>query len=222
MQRKSSSHVSNRQIVHELREGNRVGYKHLSERFHRGLLHEAVSVYKIDRADAEEIVNDVLLLVASRIVGFEFKRSDNDFRSWIVTILRNRIRDHLRKTSPTQYLKSSIDDAVIPDYSFLRDHDSEATVSILRGLKGQDQEAEIPRAGHRDLLNLREVLESMLPWEQVLLRCRAVEIPYEEIARYTGKSARVLKVYHSRVQRKLRKEIEKRYPRTVLTQNTNK
>lgn len=212
MPRKSTLTVSNRQIVNELREGNRLGYKHLTERYHRRLLHEAVSVYKVEQADAEEIVNDVLLLVVSRILGFEFKRSDGDFRSWVVTILRNRVRDHLRKNASSQYRKASLDDEVIPDYTFIRDNDNEATVSILRGLKGQPPEAENPKSERRDLNQLLEILEAMPVWEQVLLRCRALEIPYEEIAIYTGKSAQTLKVYHSRAQSKLKKEMERRYP----------
>jgi hypothetical protein len=59
-------------------------------------------------------------------------------------------------------------------------------------------------------------------WEQVLLRCRALEIPYEEIATYTGKTARVLKVYHARVQKKLRREIEKHYPHFLAGQKRKK
>jgi hypothetical protein len=47
-----------------------------------------------------------------------------------------------------------------------------------------------------------EVLEAMQPWERVLLRCRALEVPYSDIARYTDKTADQLKVYHPRVKKR--------------------
>jgi len=215
--------VSNRQIVRELREGTRIGYKHLSERYHTRLLHEAVNMYRIDHADAEEIVSDVLLLVSSRIVGFEFKNSDNDFRSWVMTILRNRVRDHLRRSSSSRYSKTSLDDETLRDDSFSLLHDNGATVSILRGLQCQNQEGDQSGVGeHENILQLKEILEAMPIWEQVLLRCRALEIPYEEIAIYTGKPAAVLKVYHSRVQKKLRREIERRFPHFLTNRRAGK
>jgi RNA polymerase sigma factor (sigma-70 family) len=116
MKTKASFPLSNRQIVGELREGSRIGYKHLADRYHKRLLHEAVSTYRIDRADAEEIVNDVLFHVASRIVAFEFKKADGDFRSWILTILRNRVRDYLRRSSLIRHMRASLDDEVIGHY----------------------------------------------------------------------------------------------------------
>ncbi len=222
MKAKPSPAVSNRQIVRELKEGTRIGYKHLTEIYRTRLLHEAVNAYRIDCADAEEIVNDVLLLVSSRIVGFEFKNSDSDFRSWVLTILRNRVRDHLRRSSASRYEKTSLDDAIVRDDSFSLHHDNGATVSILRGLQGQSQEGDESVGQHRNISQLTEILEAMPVWEQVLLRCRALEIPYEEIAIYTGKSAAVLKVYHARVQKKLRREIERRFPHFLANERPRK
>jgi RNA polymerase sigma factor (sigma-70 family) len=169
-------------------------------------------MYRIDRADAEELVSDVLLLVASRIVGFEFKKADSDFRSWVLTILRNRARDYLRRTSADRHPMASLDDQVIPDDSFLRAHDDEVTISIIRGLGGRGHEVHDLFREHEKVSQLKEILETMPVWEQVLLRCRALDIPYEEIATYTGKPASVLKVYHRRVQKKIRKKIETQFP----------
>ena len=212
MKANSPPPVSNRQIVLELREGNRAGYRHLTDRYHRRLLHETVNTYRIDRADAEEIVSDVLLLVASRIVGFEFKKSDGDFQSWVLTILRNRVRDYLRRVSSISHPTASLDEEVIPDESFLRLHENEVTVSIVRGLKGKSPDDDSPFPEHRTISQLREILETLPVWELVLLRCRALDIPYEEIATYTGKPAALLKVYHARVRKKVRRKIEQKFP----------
>jgi hypothetical protein len=126
----------------------------------------------------------------------------------------------LRRSSPDRNVTASLDDQVIPDDTLLREHDNEVTVSILRGLKGQGQEPERLSCEHRAISQLKEILETMPVWEQVLLRCRALEIPYEEISTYTGKPAPILKVYHARVQKKLRKKIEKQFPHFLHSQKT--
>jgi DNA-directed RNA polymerase specialized sigma24 family protein len=56
------------------------------------------------------------------------------------------------------------------------------------------------------------VLDGMEAWERVLLRCRALDVPYEQIAAYTGKPAKTLKVYHARVRKKLMTRLSAYYP----------
>ena len=60
------------------------------------------------------------------------------------------------------------------------------------------------------------MLEVMESWERVLLRCRALDVPYEEIARYTGKTPAQLKVYHSRVKQKFVRLLAERYPELAV------
>jgi len=56
----------------------------------------------------------------------------------------------------------------------------------------------------------------METWERVLLRCRALDVPYEEIARYTGKTAKQLKVYHARVKKRFMKLLAQHYPELTI------
>ncbi|MEK7748419.1 MAG: sigma-70 family RNA polymerase sigma factor, partial [Bacteroidota bacterium] len=88
--------VTNRQIVEELRNGDRKGAGHLVNTYQDRLISEAVSIFHIDSLDAEELVSDVLLAVIQKIDSFEFTKSDGDFHFWVMTIFRNRVRDHIR------------------------------------------------------------------------------------------------------------------------------
>jgi hypothetical protein len=85
----------------------------------------------------------------------------------------------------------------------------------------QESLAEQPAAGadpnstRGKLKVISEVLDVMESWERVLLRCRALDVPYEEIAQYTGKTPAQLKVYHARVKQKFVKLLAERYPELV-------
>lgn len=62
------------------------------------------------------------------------------------------------------------------------------------------------------LLVIADVLDRLESWERVLLRCRALDVAYEEIAGYTRKPVSHLKVYHSRVKKKFIKLLAEYYP----------
>ena len=77
-------------------------------------------------------------------------------------------------------------------------------------LRCSTAEANTPAAAR--LLAIVECLEQLEPWERVLLRCRALEVPYEEIAEYTGKSSTQLRVYHPRVKKRFIRLLMEYYP----------
>jgi len=198
---------TNREIVEDLRKGTERGYRRFSNEYRKRLIHEAVSSYNVSRDDAEELANDVLMVVAAEIDRFRFRDSDNNFRSWVLTIFRNRIRDHMRKCSTIAHLRDRLNDSNTPaDRSLMLSLDNEVVVSSSRGATRPAEPDSDKTSGSR-LDQLSEALESLAPWEQVLLRCRAMGIPYEDIAKYTGKKATILKVYHRRVCEKLRRRV---------------
>lgn len=51
----------------------------------------------IREADAADVVQEVFATVARGIQGFERQKEVGSFRSWLVTITRSRVRDHLRR-----------------------------------------------------------------------------------------------------------------------------
>ncbi|MBM4161836.1 MAG: sigma-70 family RNA polymerase sigma factor [Ignavibacteria bacterium] len=207
--------VSNQQIVRELKAGDRIACRHLVDMYQSRLLAEAISLFHVPQLDAEELVNDVLLAVVSKIHSFEFKRSDGDFHNWVMTIFRNRVRDVMRRHAFTDGLYESYDESALENEqaythierdvvrSILHRYEESARSSVEEGSAGK---------GVNALQVVAETLDAMESWERVLLRCRSLEVPYEQIARYTGKSVKYLKVYHARVKKKFLKLLTQRVP----------
>jgi RNA polymerase sigma factor (sigma-70 family) len=204
--------TSNRQLVDELKAGDRSGCTHLMQMYQNRLFEHLVRTFHISSEDAEEVVSDVLLSVVQRISFFSFRNSDEDFARWIFTILRNRVRDFLRQQN-----RSGIRMEVFSEDAEGDDETDEiareiADIVIRDFLEGEEG---VEERQNRPLQLVVEILQSMETWERVLLRCRALDIPYEEIAPYVDKPAKQLKIYHMRVKKKffskLREEFEKHH-----------
>jgi RNA polymerase sigma factor (sigma-70 family) len=209
--------ASNQQIVRELKEGDQRGCRHLIDAYQGRLLGEAVHVFQVPFLDAEELVSDALLTVVNKIETFQFKRSDGDFHYWVMTIFRNRVRDFMRHRALTDGLLERFDEAALEDDESYSSTEREVVRTVIHryedSLRSPESETEHVGAGKSGKLQIVvEALERLETWERVLLRCRALEIPYEEIAHYTGKTAKQLKVYHTRVKRKFLKLLAERVP----------
>jgi RNA polymerase sigma factor (sigma-70 family) len=220
---------SNRDLVEQLKSGDRHGCTLLVQAYQNRLISEALNVFHLDRMDAEELVSDVLLTVVQKIDGFQFTRSDGDFHYWVMTIFRNRMRDFIRHQALTEGMMQRFEEAALEDDDAYSSTEKEVATTILRqyqeSLKTIDESEEISlheKAGGGSHSSARtypgklqiiaETLESMETWERVLLRCRALDVPYEDIAHYTGKPAKILKVYHARVKTKFIKLLSQHYP----------
>ncbi len=210
--------MSNRQVVRELKEGDRLGCRHLIELYQNLLIHEATHTFHVPALDAEEIVNDVLLAVINGIDKFEFKKADADFHHWVMAICRNRVRDFMRHIALTKELFESYEESFLETEERFSPAERGVLDFVLRGYRESiyattmdDPDDESQQAPNR-LQLVADSLDEMETWERVLLRSRALDVPYEDIARYTGKTAKQLKVYHGRVRRKFMNLLVKRYP----------
>lgn len=209
------SRLSNRQIARELKQGDPLGCRHLVEQYQNRLLTEAVRVFHVPRFDAEELVDDVLLAVVQAIDGFEFKRSDADFHFWLMTIFKNRIRDFMRRQALVQGLVERFDEAALEnedDYSTTEREIVNAIVGDYEASLREETLDETERSRGGKLAIVAEVMQELESWERVLLRCRALDTPYEDIAMFTGKPVKQLKVYHGRVKKKFVKLLAQHYP----------
>jgi RNA polymerase sigma factor (sigma-70 family) len=211
--------ANNQQIVRELKEGDQRGCRHLIEAYQDRLLAEAVHVFQVPLLDAEELVSDVLLTVVTKVGTFQFKRSDGDFHYWVMTIFRNRVRDFMRRRGTTEGLQVHFDEAALEDDEAYSSAEREVVRTLirryedsLRSAGGPDRDAGTDDAGKLHVVI--EVLDELETWERVLLRCRALGIPYEEIAHYTEKPAKQLKVYLARVKKKFLKLLAERIGET--------
>lgn len=202
--------TSNRQIVEELKAGDRSGCTHLMQTYQHRLFEHLVGTFHIPREDAEELVSDVLLTVVQHISLFSFRNSDEDFARWVFTLLRNRARDFLRRQGRLGVKMEVFSEEVKGDDDSARTTREITDIVIRDFMEGEESGKE---QQNRPLQLVVETLQSMETWERVLLRCRALNIPYEEIAPYVDKPAKQLKIYHLRVKRKfiqkLREEFEK-------------
>ncbi len=174
------------------------------------LFEHLVGTFHIPREDAEELVSDVLLTVVQHISLFSFRNSDEDFARWVFTLLRNRARDFLRRQGRLGVKMEVFSEEVKGDDDSARTTREITDIVIRDFMEGEESGKE---QQNRPLQLVVETLQSMETWERVLLRCRALNIPYEEIAPYVDKPAKQLKIYHLRVKRKfiqkLREEFEK-------------
>lgn len=113
----------------------------------------------------------------------------------------------MRHRAQTDGLWENFDEAALEDDETYSTTEREVVRSILRNYEEslsspEENEGSAKSSARGALEVIAEVLDQLETWERVLLRCRALEIPYEEIARYTGKTAKQLKVYHARVKKK--------------------
>ncbi|GJQ19666.1 MAG: hypothetical protein HBSIN02_00210 [Bacteroidia bacterium] len=196
------SRVSNRQLVDELKSGHHKGAQNLVQLYQRTLITECVRSFSLDLMDAEEIANDVLVAVIQKIHQFQFKRSESDFHFWVMAILRNRVRDFVRRG-----VRAGCDGAEFPRGPFAEDRASIHAAIWFFERSWQEDEPARP-----DLSAVADALEALKPWERVLLQCRAVGMSYGDIAEYTGKTCDQLKVYYARVKTKFKRLITERLP----------
>lgn len=205
--------ISNREVVRELKAGEPAGCRHLMDLYHDRLLGEAAGVFHVPFSDAEELVADVLMTVIEKIEGFEFKKGEGDFHFWVMTIFRNRVRDLARHLAATGGLTLSFQESALDDEEEFSGVEKEVAAAIVRSyeesIAGEREEG---REAASRLKAVEEALDEMEAWERVLLRCRALEVPYEDIAHYTGKTVKQLKVYHARVKKKFARQLVLKFP----------
>jgi RNA polymerase sigma-70 factor (ECF subfamily) len=85
-------------LVRRIRSGDRAALGELYDRYASQALAVAVRVLE-DRGTAEDVVHDVFVTVWQRIDRFDDARGS--LRGWLLTIVRNRAIDRLRRTRAT-------------------------------------------------------------------------------------------------------------------------
>ncbi|MBX2989893.1 MAG: sigma-70 family RNA polymerase sigma factor [Bacteroidetes bacterium] len=186
----------------------------LADAFQNKLLHEAVNVFGLNVQDSEELVSDVLVSVVTKIHSFEFKRHDSDFNGWVIRIFRNRVRDYVRqRAAAAESFVEFIDDP-LTNGEGCSPQEKELANYIVRQYEHANRDAVDGCNGgiSSKLMAIADALDRLESWERVLLRCRALDISYEEIAGYTRKPVAHLKVYHARVKKKFIKLLAEYYP----------
>jgi RNA polymerase sigma-70 factor (ECF subfamily) len=93
----------------------------------------------------EDLAQDVLLVVFREVAGFEW-RGNGAFRSWLRTILANRMRDYFRgqkyqpiATGDSDFLRR-LDELQSPESALSklwdREHDEHVVAALMQGVRG--------------------------------------------------------------------------------------
>jgi DNA-directed RNA polymerase specialized sigma24 family protein len=114
------------------------------------------------------------------------------------------VRDFLRQQGQQSLTREIFSEDVKEDNETGRTAREIADVVVRDFMKGDEDDGD---EKNRPLQLVVETLQSMETWERVLLRCRALDIPYEEIAPYVDKPAKQLRIYHMRVKKKFLKKL---------------
>jgi len=145
-------------------------------------------------SDADDLVQDVLLVVFSEVAGFE-RRRQGAFRAWLRTILAHRVRDYFRgqKYRPT----------ATGDSDFLRRLDElESPDSALSKLWDREHDQHVAAA------LMRRVQRDFAPATWQAFRRHVLEgEPAAQVAEALGLSLNSVLLARSRVLKRLRQEL---------------
>ena len=115
------------------------------DELYRPLLRGWVARVGVPASDVDDLVQDVLVVVVRKISGFE-RRGKGAFRTWLRTILANRMGDYFRRqkylptaTGDSDFLRR-LDELESPDSALSRlwdrEHDEHVCASLLRRVRG--------------------------------------------------------------------------------------
>ena len=116
------------------------------DELYRPLLRGWVARVGVPTSDVDDLVQDVLLVVVRKISGFE-RRGKGAFRTWLRTILANKMGDYFSKqkrlptaTGDSDFLRR-LDELESPDSALSRlwdrEHDEHVLAEAIKRVQGQ-------------------------------------------------------------------------------------
>jgi RNA polymerase sigma-70 factor (ECF subfamily) len=140
--------------------------------------------------DANDTVQEVFIKVWKNLRKFDISKSH--FKTWIFTIARNTVTDHLRKKKQLlfsdmdadegdAFSDSIADDAILPDEALAKLEDMQALEGLLSGLP--------------------------LHYQAVLVLYYQEEMTFAEIGKALGKPLNTVKSHHRRALEQLKKKV---------------
>ena len=115
------------------------------DELYRPLLRGWVARVGVPASDVDDLVQDVLLVVVRKISGFE-RRGKGAFRTWLRTILANKMGDYFRRqkhlptaTGDSDFLRR-LDELESPDSALSRlwdrEHDEHVAAALIKRVQG--------------------------------------------------------------------------------------
>jgi RNA polymerase sigma-70 factor (ECF subfamily) len=142
-------------------------------------------------ADADDVVQEVLVVVVRRLPEFAHNRRMGAFRAWLKTIAANKLGDHLRSDarrpagSPDLILAQLADPSSGLSREWDRQHARHLAHALLQSIQGEFEPA---------------------TWE-AFRRVTILDEPTASVAAALGKTANAVMIARSRVLARLREEL---------------
>lgn len=189
-------------IVDQLQRESSLGVSNLVNKYQDFLYRWGQWHYEaINDQDLIQIVEDTFMRVIEKIDAFQF-RTDKGFKNWIITIFSRLCLDHLRRElRVAERIKiESFDrnpaDGKNGQYNVVQ---TELDKKIFHDYFS-------PEAKEHPLAQkVRDFIEGLDENSRIILHACADGFPHKEIANWIGMPAEHIKVYYSRLKKKLEK-----------------
>jgi len=189
-------------IVDELERDSTLGARLLVEKYQDRLYSWGKKQYEsLSPQDLLEIIDDTFIRVIEKIASFQF-RTEKGFKNWVFTIFSRLCIDRLRKEEK------------IADHMQIQSLDSEPTENNKQKFKSARLELDrkifhdyfSPKSEEHPLAQMvGEFLEGLDQKNRTILQACAMGIPHREIAGWIRIPVGHVKVYYSRLKKKLEK-----------------
>ena len=187
-------------IVDELKRDSALGIRLLVETYQNRLYAWGRWQYEaLNDQDLFEIIDDTFMRVIDNIDSFQL-RTEKGFKNWLFTIFSRLCLDHLRKEkriTECMQVRSLDDDRFKGHNAALSSVQLELDRTIF-------QDYFSPKSQEHPLAEkVRDFLESLDEKNRTIIQACAMGIPHREIGEWTGIPVRHIKVYYSRLKKKL-------------------
>lgn len=187
-------------IVDELKRDSALGIRLLVKTYQNRLYAWGRWQYEaLNDQDLFEIIDDTFMRVIDNIDSFQL-RTEKGFKNWLFTIFSRLCLDHLRKEkriTECMQVRSLDDDRFKGHNAALSSVQLELDRTIF-------QDYFSPKSQEHPLAEkVRDFLESLDEKNRTIIQACAMGIPHREIGEWTGIPVGHIKVYYSRLKKKL-------------------
>jgi len=194
--------IQNSLIVDELKRDSSLGITHLVENYQDRLCYWGRRQFKtLNDHDLLELIDDTFMRVIEKIDSFELK-SEKSFKNWVFIIFSRLCIDRLRK------------DDKIAEHMQIQSLDNDPSGTHNGTLSSVQLELDrkifndyfSPKPEDHPLApKVREFLDALDEKSQIILNACADGYPHQEIAQWVGIPFAHVKVYYSRLKKRLEK-----------------
>lgn len=183
----------------------------LFERYSRKLFGYGTHTWKMNEDDNWDLIYKTLYKVYEKREVYTFD-NEKGFQAIVFKIYINYLRKHYRKQ---QQLDEQATFSTFNESLFEETGGQNRSLGTERDIQQKLVEDDLeskkdPKPDSPKMRMLKEELAKLEDWQRILLLLKSQNMPYAEIARYVDKPANQLKVYYSRLKKRVEKRMHER------------